>query len=141
MSYTLTVIHPPISGAAYGKALTLDPVDGLAAIHRRVSYILATDHFVPDAEASDFASTLTRNAVVPPVRGTRLHHTQTGLVFVVDDAENAPHPCPCDDCGREVRFIDHAYADAEDAYCTGCFTWNRDGVQCLPENTAHSAES
>ncbi len=64
-------------------------------------------------------------------------HTQSGLIFRTDPAESAPHPCPC--CLRLVLPTDHEQASLEDAYCLGCFTWDRNTAQCLPANSAHPA--
>lgn len=138
--YVLTVIHPPTGGAAYGKAVTLDPVSTRTALMRRVEYVLTTEAGADKSDALSFA--LTVNSVDP---GWETTHG-SGLAFRFDPADNAPHPCPCggedgeDSCGRLVLPTDHAYAYIEDAYCTGCFTWKRGDVQCLPANTAHPAE-
>jgi hypothetical protein len=30
-----------------------------------------------------------------------------------------------------------AYSHDPDAYCQGCYTWDRNTVQCLPANSGH----
>lgn len=133
MSFVLSVIRPPEGEAKYGKATTLDPVGTMAAVERRVEYVLKSE----GADTNDAVSfSLVVGAADPGWQ--ILPHDGTGLTFRVDKAEDTPHPCPC--CGRLVLPTDHAYADAEDAYCTGCFTWSRNTEACLPENSAHATE-
>jgi hypothetical protein len=143
MSYVLTVIHPPVNGAAFGKAVVLDPVPYHAtAAKRQARYVLETEGGATHEESGDFGMKLVLAEV-----GRLVTHEPSGLTFRIDPADSAPHPCPCGNeedgeniCRRLVLPTDHAYADAEDAYCLGCFTWSRDVEACLPENTAHAAE-
>lgn len=81
-------------------------------------------------DARQFALSLAREPL-----GTELTHTPSGVTFRIDDADTPPNVCPC--CSALVRPGDHAEAGMEDAYCLGCFTWQRDVPQCLPANTAH----
>lgn len=62
-------------------------------------------------------------------------HQPSGYMFRTDPASNPPNVCPC--CHGLVRPGDHQAAGLEDAYCLGCFTWQRDVPKCLPENSAH----
>jgi hypothetical protein len=71
--------------------------------------------------------------------GTEWCHAVTGIIFRVDHADRAPNACPC--CGRLVLPGDHALAGSDDAYCTGCYTWERGSDPCLPENTAHGPDN
>jgi hypothetical protein len=131
MSYVLSIVHPPESGAAYGKATVLDPVKSMEAVHRRVAHILLTEHSTPVRESADFA-----NALIHELTGTGRVHTGTGLTFRIDHADRAPNACPC--CGRLVNWQDHALAGSDDAYCTGCYTWGDDRkISCDPNHTAH----
>lgn len=134
MDYVLTVIHPPVNGAAFGKAVTLDPVRYHAtAAKRQARYVLETEGGTTREESGEFGVKLVRAE-----NGRLITHEWSGLAFRIDRADNAPHPCPC--CGRLVEPGDHAYAHDEDAYCLGCFTWSRNVEACLPENTAHPAK-
>lgn len=128
--YVLSVIHPPEEGAAFGKAEVLDPVNSRDTVWRRVFHVLETDCddlAIASAGADEVTSTH---------QGVEVRPSGTGIAFRIDPVDNAPHPCPC--CDRLVLPTDHAYANAEDAYCLGCFTWSRNVEACLPENTAHS---
>lgn len=136
MNYVLSVVEPPEPPAAYGRAFTFDPVPTLTAVYHQASYILTTEYDAPLAQAEEFAS-----ALIADVAGERAKHRtdeDTGVTFWIHPEAAAPHPCPC--CGRLVQVTDHAYADAEDAYCLGCFTWSRSVRQCLPANSAHTKE-
>jgi hypothetical protein len=134
MSYVLSVIHPPVAPATFGRAVVSVPV---------LSHALAAEFAVKplmDAgltydEATHFASTVWLDSEHP---GAVLTHEATGLSFRIDPTDNAPHPCPC--CGRLVVPSDHAYAHDPDAYCLGCYTWDRNTEGCLPANTAHTVE-
>lgn len=141
MWYVLTTIYPAIKPAAYGRAEVSTPTR---------SQLLACEHAVKPLmraglsfdEATYYASGIWTDASQP---GAVTTHGATGLSFRIDRADDAPHPCPCgidedDPCGRLVLPDDHAYAYAPDAYCLGCFTWNRGDVQCLPANTGHTQE-
>lgn len=132
MSYVLSVIHPPVDGAAFGVSSVLEGVsmrqyaaDGAGAALIELG--------VRTLEAREFANMLARELL-----GTECMHGGTGLTFRIDDASSPPNVCPC--CSRLVKPGDHADAGMEDAYCLGCFTWNRGDVQCLPANTAHPVE-
>jgi hypothetical protein len=141
VSYVLSVIHPPEAPAAYGKAEVFEPVAVRIMGYGRVLRIAASYGLLPTHEASDMLT-----EVLSSMRpGEEWVHDPTGLTFRIDPADNAPHPCPCGEdednpCGRLVLPTDHAYADQDDAYCGGCFTWNRGAVACLPANTAHTEE-
>lgn len=136
MSYVLTIIHPPTGGAAYGKARSYPPaLSHVFAVEYAVQPLMGAG--LPYSEATGFASRVWARAAAP---GAMSVHEPTGIAFRIDPATDAPHPCPCDGCDRLVLPTDHAYADAEDAYCLGCFTWSRTVEACLPENTAHPAE-
>lgn len=132
MSYVLSVIHPPVAPAAYGKAVVLEPAPTKEALQSRVEYVLVSE------AAMDKGIAMAHGLTV--LSGDPGWETTTGSGFILryDDADSAPHPCPC--CGRLVLPTDHADAGMEDAYCLGCFTWSRDNIQCLPANTAHTEE-
>src|SRR5574341_1640695 len=131
MSFTLSVTRTPVNGAAFGTSRTLGPLPTTAAVARETAWLLAGSPFnVPTDEAKRYALSLARKD-----HGTEHTHTGTGLVFRTDPADQAPHPCPC--CSRLVLPTDHAYATEEDAYCLGCFTWDRNVSACLPANSAH----
>lgn len=134
MSCVLSIIHPPVAPAKYGKATVSVPAPSHAFV---VEWAVAplVKAGVPYSEATLFAAEIWRGAEHPE---SVTVHEPTGIAFQIHDAVNAPHPCPC--CGRLVEVGDHADAHMEDAYCTGCFTWNRDDNQCLPTNTAHTEE-
>lgn len=135
MSYVLTVIHPPADGAAFGKAEQLEPVRYHARAAKTQAVHALFTHGVSKDNAKAFGYSLWMTD-----EGTPLRHGGTGLTFRIDPANNAPHPCPCDGCGRLVLPTDHAQAHHEDAYCLGCFAWSHSDVGCLPANTAHSAK-
>jgi hypothetical protein len=145
MSYVLTVIHPPVNGAAYGKAEVHGPFPFKVPLSTEIRRLIRAHG--TRATTSQIIS-FSMHVVGEP-DGTECTLSRGALTFRIDPAAQAPHPCPCgnedgdtpEGCGRLVLPGDHAYADAEDALCRGCFTWNRGDVQCLPENTAHPAES
>lgn len=131
MRYTLSIIAPPMEGAGFGRAMThpnlRHPVDIAGAVRAYINVlwpetgISRQDRFprtVADAE-----------------NGTYHTHEASGMTFRVDPDDRPPHPCPC--CTRLVVPTDHAYADADDAYCLGC--WG-DTITpgCLPQNSAHT---
>lgn len=138
--YVLTVVHPPANGAAFGRAELFPPVgDPVYAAESAITVLLNAPYHPTPAQARQFTDVLLRE-----LPGTQRCHTQTGFVFRIDPADNAPHPCPCgegepDGCGRLVLPGDHAFAAMEDAVCSGCWA---DSVNpgCLPENTAHPIE-
>lgn len=136
MSYVLTIVHPPVAPAAFGKSLVsaARPSQLFAA---ELAVHQLTLEGVDRGEASRFAASIWSAS---EEIGKEVRHEPTGLTFRIDPADNAPHSCPCDGCGRLVLPTDHRDAGMEDAYCLGCFTWNRDDIQCLPANTAHTEE-
>lgn len=141
MSYVLTVIRPALKPAAYGRAEVSVPQPSHAlAVEFAVRPLM--DAGLPYPEATGFASQIWLGSEHP---GAVVTHEATGLSFRIDPADNAPHPCPCgsdedDPCARLVLPNDHAFAFAPDAYCRGCFTWNRGDVPCLPANSGHTKE-
>lgn len=134
MPFVLSIVHAPLNGAAYGKAVVLDPVEYCAQASYAVARALinAPQH-VPAKRAKAWAK---RYFDTDYVTGTGHTHQLTGLTFRIDRDDHAPNACPC--CGRLVNFQDHALAGSDDAYCLGCFTWERGAEPCLPENTAHA---
>lgn len=129
--FVLSVTRPPAHGAAFGKSITFGPLPTTAAVAREAAWLLGGSPFnIPTDEAKRYGLSLARKDP-----GTQWVHTQTGLIFRIDPADNAPHPCPC--CTRLVLPTDHEQAGLEDAYCLGCFTWDRDVSACLPANSAH----
>lgn len=139
MSFVLSVIRPPEGEAKYGKATVFESFP-----ERRNLHILAyqalrdSNPYMPLGEASRYAT-----QIISKDCGSEVVESSTGLHFRIDSAEDAPHACPCGEgeCGRLVLPSDHPYAHAEDAYCTGCFTWDRNTAACLPVNSAHSTVS
>lgn len=137
--YVLTVIHPPVNGAAYGRAVVLDPVPYLA-VKRQVRYLLETECGVNRDESTAFALSVET--------GRAITHEPSGFTFRIDPADNAPHACPCgegeddgDPCGRLVLPTDHALATHDNAFCLGCYPWDITITPCLPANTAHTEEN
>lgn len=130
MTFVLSAIRPPEGGARYGKAVLCYFASAGSAIEL-VGGLFSQSS---DADRSEEAKEIALGLVDAP--GREIRHDGTGLTFRVDPLSSAPHPCPC--CGRLVLPDDHAYADAEDAFCPGCFTWDRNVPACLPENSAHA---
>ncbi|MFE0472630.1 hypothetical protein ACFW2V_13545 [Streptomyces sp. NPDC058947] len=132
--FVLTVIQPPEGVAKYGKATVFQPCPERKNLHTLAYRALRERNPHMDlGTASRYAEQIVRKPF-----GQEVVEASTGLLFRIDRAEEAPHPCPCEDgCGRLVLPTDHLYADAEDAYCPGCFTWDRNVPACLPENSAH----
>lgn len=133
MSYVLSVIHPPVAPAAYGKAEVFAKPLPLQSAASNATLFLLNQRGTSNSECVEFGKLLLRADT-----GAGAAHRPSGFIFRIDPADNAPHPCPC--CGRLVLPTDHADAGMEDAYCLGCFTWSRDKIQCLPANTAHTEE-
>lgn len=131
--YVLSIVRPPVAPAAFGQATVLDPVPYLARAAKTQAQRVLVDAGVPAEEASEFGLTLSMRDL-----GTEWTHTGTGLTFRIDPEDRAPNACPC--CGRLVNWQDHALAGSDDAYCLGCFTWERGMTPCLPENSAHTEE-
>lgn len=129
MTYVLSVVFPPVDGAKHGKAAVMEPVTQLQyAGDVAGDKLIASE--IPTLEARAFGNELARLGT-----GVNVLHKETGLTFRVEPVRAAPHPCPC--CGGLVLVDDHAYAHDEDAYCLGCFTWDRNVSPCLPGNSAH----
>lgn len=126
--YVLTVIHPPANGAAFGKAVTLDPAP-MTETFDQVSTFM-TEHF-GSLGPVNLPGSLAYLLVNTPT-GTNVYDAATGCTFRIDPITSAPHPCPC--CHRIVLP-----ADLEDVLCAGCYTLDG-AAQCLPENTAHTEE-
>lgn len=139
MGYVLSVIHPPVAPAAFGKAVVSPGMPSHAfAVEYAVQPLMGAG--LSYDEATRFAGEVWLGA---ETTGQVIRHEPTGIEFRIDPADQAPHPCPCgedDDnpCRRLVLPTDHAYAHDEDAYCLGCYTWSRDVKQCLPVNTGHT---
>lgn len=129
--FVLSYVLPPVDGAAFGKAEVCAMVSekqqaadvaGNLLILRGV-YTLAARRFC-------------NNNLMDADTGTDVKHNATGITFRIDPVDRSPNACPC--CGRLVKWTDHTYAGSHDAYCLGCFTWDRNVPGCLPENSAHS---
>jgi hypothetical protein len=138
VSYVLSVIHPPIEPAAFGKAEVYTELPTLYRVAVEAYDVLrewASDQEYPpsDLVLSHFVEDLSRTPL-----GQTYEHKGWGIAMRRDAADQAPHPCPC--CGRLVLPTDHAYAHLDDAFCLGCFTWSRSMTACLPANTAHTEE-
>lgn len=67
--------------------------------------------------------------------GAELEYGDTGHIFRIDDSEFPPNICGC--CGALNRPGNDPFAGMDDAYCPGCYTADRNVVECLPENSAH----
>jgi len=132
VSYVLSVIMPPVAPAAFGQAIVTEPVIGEQYAADAAGDVLI-DMGVRTLEARTFGIYLAGADV-----GTNVTHRPSALVFRIDPADQAPHPCPC--CGRLVLPEDHADAHLDDAYCLGCFTWDRNVPACQPGLTAHTEE-
>lgn len=132
MNYVLTFTRPPRPGAAFGPAKIHPKEKEKAQAAQR-----ARGSLLRRGVDNEAASTLALRLLDEPL-GTEIRDAKTGRTYRIDDADNAPHLCPC--CRRLVLPTDHADAHMEDAYCLGCFTWRRDVPQCLPANSAHTEE-
>ncbi len=131
MSYVVSLVHPPVGGAAFGKsAVDYVPTLGLVAT---ATYRLITRES-PFVSLSD-ARTLAQITAQVDL-STDIEHV-SGLTVRCDPQDEAPHPCWC--CERLVLPTDHALAGEEDALCTGCYTWARGEDQCLHEHSAHAS--
>lgn len=129
--FVLSYVLPPVSGAAFGKSTVQEfahPARAAAATRD-----LLISKGVDEREATRFSLTLARKGT-----GTGWVNTETGITFRIDPEDRAPNVCPC--CGRLVKWGDHALAGSDDAYCLGCYTWDRNSNPCLPENTAHATD-
>lgn len=134
MSYVLSIVHPPVAPAAYGKAVVHAPAP-MAETFDQVSAFM-TEHFgslgpvnLPGSLAYQLVNTPTGTAVYDPA---------TSCTFRIDPADTPPNVCPC--CGRLVVPEDAMFAGEDDTLCDGCYTWHRTTPQCLPANTAHTEE-
>jgi hypothetical protein len=129
--YVLSYVQPPKDGAAFGKAVVLDPRKHTSHTAVQVSAVLREHNpHMTRSEADRYGLQIARKDLrVESVESS------TGLRFRIDSEDRAPNVCPC--CGRLVDFGDHVLAGSDDAYCLGCFTWKRGMTPCLPENTAH----
>ena len=128
--FVLSYVMPPVDGAGYGKATVSDPI-----APREVAFNLVLAA-LPGTEVGETRDFFQRKLWQKPW-SQLITHEGSGIQFRLDDMQSAPNVCPC--CGRLVLFGDHALAGSDDAYCLGCFTWERGMEPCLPENTAHSA--
>jgi hypothetical protein len=137
MNFVLAAVRPSEGEAKYGKALVpeQDPFTTAGSAIRLLIWIFSQEASVPVTLGE--AREIGRGLIDAP--GREIRHSPTGLTFRIDPADKAPHACPC--CGRLVLPEDHAYAAAEDAYCLGCFTWDRNTPACLPANSAHTRQS
>lgn len=129
--FVLSYVLPPAEGAAFGKATVLSPVRYTAHAAVAMSLVLQQRGQFTHTQAKRLALSLGRAET-----GTEWTEPQTGITFRIDPEDRTPNACPC--CGRLVKWGDHAFAGSDDAYCLGCFTWDRNTPQCLPENSAHS---
>jgi hypothetical protein len=142
MSFVLSAVRPPEGEAQYGKALVpeQDPFTVVGSAIRMVVWVFAQQSApVTVGEAREIG----RNLMDAP--GREIRHSGTGFTFrlhKVGKYGEVPHPCPCDDdgntCGRLVLPTDHALAADEDAYCLGCYPWDRNIPACLPKSTGHA---
>jgi hypothetical protein len=131
--FVLSYVLPPEGGAAYGKAEVCEVVtEQQQAADVAGNLLILRD--VPTLAARRFCNDNLAHADT----GTDVKHAATGITFRIDPENRAPNACPC--CGRLVKWGDHAFAGSDDAYCDGCYTWDRNVPGCLPENTAHTAD-
>lgn len=132
MSYVLSVIHPPVAPAAFGKATLTEAVSEVQHAGDVAGDILIRMD-VPVMAARQFGNDLARlgTAVIKT-------HEPSGFGFRIDPADTPPNACPC--CGRLVAPEDAMFAGEDDTLCDGCYTWARTTPQCLPANTAHTEE-
>jgi hypothetical protein len=134
--FVLSIIQPPEGEAKYGKATVSEPLPRGRLFTLAYWALRNRDGWMHPEVANRYAEQVMSKGL-----GKESVETGTGLHFRVDAVENAPHICPCEGgCGRLVLPDDHAYADAEDAYCDGCFTWDRNTPACLPANSAHTRQ-
>lgn len=68
--------------------------------------------------------------------GTEITLPEQQVSLRIDSPDFPPNICPC--CGTLVRPKDHALAGDPDAYCLGCYPWDRNVPACLPANSAHT---
>jgi hypothetical protein len=132
MNFVLSIVRSPEEGAGFGKSLVYEAVNSEQAAADKGADLLILKG-VRTLEARSFATALAHELL-----GTERVHAGTGLIFRIDPEDQAPNVCPC--CGRLVKWGDHAFAGSDDAYCLGCYTWDRNAGPCLPENTAHTEE-
>lgn len=131
--FVLSYVLPPADGAAFGKATVFDPLPERKNLHTLAYRALTRSNPHMDlGMASRYAEQIMRKDT-----GTECVEASTGITFRIDHEDRAPNACPC--CGRLVKWGDHVFAGSDDAYCLGCYTWDRNTPQCLPENSAHSA--
>lgn len=132
MGFVLSVIHLPEGEAKYGKVRVSPALPAWMTVRDAAFDVLCEQRGsgVSQDEAWLFAEQFMDKV------GVDLTEPKTGLVLRMDKEEDAPHPCPC--CGRRVLPDDHADAGAEDAFCLGCFTWDRNVPACLAKNSAHT---
>lgn len=130
--FVLSIVLPPVEGAAFGKATVFEPVHQLGLIPVAGSAFLFRRPEIIDRESARMALAMVTHAPLT----TEVTHK--GVTFRIDPAERPPNVCPC--CGRLVKPGDHSNAGDEDALCLGCFTWKRGVPQCLPANSAHTEE-
>lgn len=133
--FILSVVRPAVGEAKFGKATVSGPFPRRADL-RNFAFDVLREYeqgspAMPESQAWRYAEQISEKPL-----GVESVELRLGLHFRIDKAEDAPHPCPC--CGRLVLPTDHAYAHDKNAYCLGCFTWNRSTPAGLPENTAHA---
>jgi hypothetical protein len=132
VNYVLSIVRPAVAPAAFGKSEVMEPV-----ILIQFAADMAGDFLIRNGEPTIAARTFA-NSLAHSATGTQVQHKPTGLTFRIDPEDRTPNVCPC--CGRLVKWGDHAFAGSDDAYCLGCYTWDRNADPCLPENTAHTEE-
>lgn len=128
--FVLSYVLPPTEGAAFGKAKVFAGIATKRQAIDRIVNMLESSGVHQD-RAQRFGFEMERLDT-----GSFLALESDGRTFCIDHEDRAPNACPC--CGRLVKWGDHAFAGSPDAYCLGCFTWDRNVPGCLPENSAHS---
>lgn len=131
--YVLAVVRPPEGEAKFGKATVLEPMPDMGRIFTQIYWELRKrDGGMHPEVANKHAQEITSQPTA-----TDVVEASTGLTFRIEPEDRAPNICPC--CTGLVKFGVHAFAGREDAYCTGCYTWDRSTPGCLPGNSAHTS--
>ena len=129
--FVMSYVLPPANGATFGKAEVCEMVsEKQQAADVAGNLLILRD--VPTLAARRFCNDNLAHADT----GTDVKHAATGITFRIDHVDRAPNACPC--CGRLVKWPDNPFAGSDDAYCDGCYTWDRNTPQCLPENSCHT---